>query len=231
VLAAAFSEAVEGAAADEPNAAVLDAAFELFCRHGIQRTSMDEVARRAGLSRITVYRRFSSKDRLVEQVVRREFRRYFDQFLLEVGRAPTLADRIAVGFVSSLRAIRGNPLIGGWITAEPEPLVVSLVGDGGGTFASVRQFVASQLRREQAAGNVGEGVDVDLVAELMVRVSASFLVIPSTVVDLDDDTQLDRIAREFLVPMVLPRSARPDGSGGLRVRRRSGASPGAAPGR
>jgi hypothetical protein len=45
-------------------------------------------------------------------------------------------------------------------------------------------------------------LDTDLVAELMVRVSASFLAIPSEVVDLDDDAQLAAVARRFLVPML-----------------------------
>jgi TetR/AcrR family transcriptional regulator, repressor for uid operon len=64
--------------------------------------------------------------------------------------------------------------------------------------------VAGQLRIEQEAGNVSRDVDVDIVAELMVRVCSSFLVIPSHIVDLDDDEQLADVARQFLVPMLEP---------------------------
>lgn len=189
---------------DDANAEILDAAYELFCRQGVQRTTMDDVARRAGLSRITVYRRVVSKEALVEQVVLREFRRYFDQFLLDIGRAETLADRVAVGFVSSLRAIRNHPLIGGRLAAEPEVFLPSLVGASGGTMRVVSRFVAGQLRREQAAGNVAATVDVDVVAELMVRMCASFLLSPSELVDVDDDARLDELARRYLVPMLQP---------------------------
>lgn len=194
---------------DEARSRVLDAAYEQFCRMGIQRSTMEDVARRAGISRITVYRRFATKDALVEQVVRREFRRYFDRFLVDIEQARTAADRVVLGFVSSLRAIRSNPLIGGLIAAEPDLLVASVTGDGGQTLATVRQFVAGQLRHEQRAGNVAGGLDADLVAELMVRVSASFLAFPSQVVDLDDDTQLAAVARQFLVPM-LERAGAPE---------------------
>ncbi|EPH43134.1 helix-turn-helix domain-containing protein [Streptomyces aurantiacus] len=205
VLERAFTEAAERVDDnDATTTRVLDAAFEQFCRLGIRRSTMEDVARRAGVSRITVYRRFASKDALVEQVVQREFRRYFDQFIVDVQGAESVADRVVLGFVSSLRAIRGNPLIGGLMEAEPDVVVPSMTSDGGRTLAVVRQFVAGRLRREQQAGNVARDVDVDVVAEMMVRVSASFLVIPSHVIDLDDEDQVRAVARRFLVPMLGP---------------------------
>jgi TetR/AcrR family transcriptional repressor of uid operon len=205
LLERALAEAVERVDDhDEMTARVLDGAYEQFCRMGIRRSTMEDVARRAGVSRITVYRRFATKDALVEHVVRREFRRYFDRFLIDIEQARTVADRVELGFVSALRAIRHNRLIGGLMAAEPDVLVPSMIGDGGRTLAAVQRFVAGQLRREQAAGNVAADVDVELVAELMARVSASFLLIPSQVVDLDDDDRLRALARKFLVPMLAP---------------------------
>lgn len=201
-----FLEAVERA--DEVDAVrtrVLDAAYEQFCRSGIQRSSMEEVARRANLSRVTLYRRFESKDALVEQVLLREFRRYFDRFLIDIRSARTVADRIVLGFVSSLRAIRTNALIGGLLDAEPTLLAGSLVGDGR-MLAIARQFVAAQLRRERQAGTISHELNLDLTAEMMVRIAASFLMVPTDVVDLDDEEQLAAIAREFIVPMVHARA-------------------------
>jgi AcrR family transcriptional regulator len=205
LLEIAFTEAVEGAdPEDEIAARLLDAAYEQFCRMGIKRSTMADVAKLAGVSRITVYRRFATKDVLVEQVVRREFRRYFDRFVHDVQGARTVADRVELGFVSSLRAIRRNALIGGLMAVEPDAVVPSMTSDGGRTLAAVRQFLAGGLRREQLAGHVSEEVDVDLVAEMMVRISASFLVIPSHVVDIEDDEQMRAVARRFLVPMLGP---------------------------
>lgn len=203
LLERAYIDAVEQVGdADAIRVRVLDAAYEQFCRMGIQRSTMEDVAKRAGLSRITVYRRFATKDTLVEHVVRREYRRYFDRFLVEIKQAETVADRVVLGFVSSLRAIRGNPLIGGLIAAEPGLLASSMITDDGRTLATVREFVAGQLRQEQHAGNVAAGLDPDVVAELMVRLSASFLAIPSHVVDLDDEERLAALARRYLVPML-----------------------------
>ncbi|WP_408015805.1 TetR/AcrR family transcriptional regulator [Rhodococcus chondri] len=202
LLERAFIDAVEHAGeVDAVRTRLLDAAYEQFCRMGIQRSSMEEIARRADLSRITVYRKFDTKDALVEQVLLREFRRYFDRFLVDIRSAQTVADRVVLGFVSALRATRSNSLIGGLIDTERGLLAGSLVDDGR-MLATVRQFVAHQLRREQRAGNIADGLNVDLTAEMMVRISASFLLVPTDIVDLDDDDELAAIARQFIVPMV-----------------------------
>ncbi|HEY9312647.1 TetR/AcrR family transcriptional regulator [Williamsia sp.] len=209
LLNRAFEEARERIGnPDVTRTRLLDAAYEQFCRRGIQRSSMDDVAKRAGMSRITVYRRFATKDELIEHVILREFRRYYDQFQIDMKCAETATDRLVVGFVGSLLAFRSNPLIGGLIAAEPNLLAGSMVGDDGRTLAAVRQFVAGQLRREQRARNIPDGLDTDLVAEVMVRISASFLTTRSHVVDLDSAEELTAVAHQFLVPMLRLPSAR-----------------------
>ncbi|WP_460749495.1 TetR/AcrR family transcriptional regulator [Nocardiopsis oceani] len=203
LLERAYADAVGHAEEhDATTTRVLDAAYEQFCRMGIRRSTMEDVGRRAGVSRITVYRRFTTKDALVENVVRREFRRYFDRFLTDIERAESVAERVILGFASSLRAIRAHPLIGVLLDAEPDVVVPSMISDGGRTLATVRAFVAGQLRLEQQAGTISPDLEVDRVAELMVRVSASFLIVPSHLVDLDDDAELHAIAEQFLVPML-----------------------------
>ena len=193
---------------------VLDAAYEQFCRMGIRRSTMEDVGGLAGVSRITVYRRFATKDALIESVVRREFRRYFDRFLIDIEQARTVSERVVYGFVSSLRTIRAHPLIGVLLDDEPDAMAPSMINDGGRTLATVSTFVAGQLRLEQQAGHITPDVEVERVAELMVRVSASFLIIPSHLVDLDDDAELRAIAEQFLVPMLrLPERDRPAPSG------------------
>src|SRR5690242_17981494 len=69
LLLRALSDSVEQVDdTEEFSTRILDAAADLFARVGIPRVTMDEVARSAGVARITIYRRFASKDVLVEQV-------------------------------------------------------------------------------------------------------------------------------------------------------------------
>jgi AcrR family transcriptional regulator len=58
--------------ADPATTAILDAALVEFERHGFRRVALDDVARRAGVSRMTIYRRFASRDELVSAVIDRE---------------------------------------------------------------------------------------------------------------------------------------------------------------
>ncbi|MEK8174294.1 hypothetical protein NKH77_50705 [Streptomyces sp. M19] len=47
------------------------------------------------------------------------------------------------------------------------------------------------------------------MAEMMVRVCTSFLVVPSQVIDLDDDERMRAVARQTLVPMLGPARGHP----------------------
>lgn len=51
------------------DAAILRAALELFVEGGVEGTSMQGVARRAGVGKLTVYRRWSSKEELLAQAI------------------------------------------------------------------------------------------------------------------------------------------------------------------
>ena len=191
-------------APDETTERILAGASEQFRRFGVQRSTMEDVAKRSGVSRITVYRRFATKELLVERTVQHEFRNYFDEFVRDIAAARTVAERVELGFVTSLRVVRGNPLINALFVADDDMLLSSVVGDDGGTLSTVSVFLAGQIRREQEAGNVDASVDADLVAEVMVRICTSFLLIPSRIVDLDDEEQLRSVARTVLVPMLPP---------------------------
>src|SRR5688572_16314571 len=113
-------------ARDLTTARVLDAAYEQFSLVGIQRTSMEDVARRAGVSRVTVYRHVANKEALVEQVLRREFQRHVGHYLAAVQAAGTAADRVVEGYLSAITAIRRNPLLSGLLPVELDALVSSM---------------------------------------------------------------------------------------------------------
>ena len=180
---------------------ILDAALALGAASGVRRLTMDEVARRARVGRMTVYRRFGDKDRLVEALGVREVRRCLAELDAAIGPDAPIEDQIAEGFVTSLRLAREHPLLNRLARLEPETVLAALVDDGGGVFAAARAFLAGRLRESQRAGVVGE-IDVDVAAELLVRLAFSFVLIQESLLPLDDETRAREVARRLIAPVV-----------------------------
>ena len=55
-----------------PHERIVEAARELFCRHGIHATGIDRILAAAGASKMALYGRFGSKDALLREVLARE---------------------------------------------------------------------------------------------------------------------------------------------------------------
>ena len=72
---------------EETRTNIILAALELFSEQGIKKTSIEEVAHRAGLTRVTVYRYFSDKQELVLEVFQRAFQ-VFQNGLTEMEQNP-----------------------------------------------------------------------------------------------------------------------------------------------
>ncbi|MEU8734313.1 MULTISPECIES: TetR/AcrR family transcriptional regulator [Streptomyces] len=180
---------------------ILDAALEQFTVFGLRRSSMDDVAKRAGVSRVTVYRRFRNKDTLVEQTLLRENSRFFQRLDQAVAALPTMEERVVEGFVVALRHTRAHPLFGGLLRLEPEVVLPYMTVHGGSSLAATVDYLTGHLRRaQQAEGRPDD--DPRPVAELMVRVAVSFLLNPASCIEMEDEDQARAFARRYLAPLL-----------------------------
>ncbi|MFI8006326.1 TetR/AcrR family transcriptional regulator [Streptomyces sp. NPDC086010] len=195
---------VEIPPSDALNEQILDAAREQFVTFGLRRSTVDDVAKRAKVSRVTVYRRIGSKDDLVSACLLREYRRFVADVDEAVASLPTIEDRLVAGFVAVLKHIREHPLVGGLLRLEPETLLPFLTLESGPAFLAMREYLADRLRHAQRAEGRPE-TDPTPVAELMVRITVSFLLNPVSCFELDDDEQVGAFARRYLVPLLSAR--------------------------
>jgi AcrR family transcriptional regulator len=60
---------------------ILEAAYELFSRHGIRAVGIDAIIQRSGVARMTLYRNFGSKDELVLAFLERREQRWTKAWL------------------------------------------------------------------------------------------------------------------------------------------------------
>jgi AcrR family transcriptional regulator len=200
LLARALDPSVEPPS-DAMSERILDAALALAAASGIRHLTMDDVARRARVGRMTVYRRFGDKGALIEALVVRECRRCLAELDAAIGPDAAIEDQVAEGFVTSLRLAREHPLLNRLARFEPDAVLEALVADGGTVFAAARTFLAARLRASQEAGVLGP-VDVEAAAELLVRLAFSFVLIQESVLPLDDEARVRDVARRMIAPVL-----------------------------
>ena len=114
-------------AADPSTEAILDAAVVEFERHGLRRVALEDVARRAGVSRTTIYRRFANKDELVAAVVERENVALFADIAAELKQAGPQSNYYVEAFTLSILRFRRHRVLNRMMSDEPA-LVLELAG-------------------------------------------------------------------------------------------------------
>lgn len=176
--------------ADNTTDRILDAAYEELLHFGLKGVSVEDIAKRTGVARVTVYRRFANKDDLLGALALREGQRLFEEVDAAVDRDATRQEQLITGFASMLFAVRNHPLVQRLVASEPELAALVLTTHGATAIAFGRDFVAARLRISKA------------VAEVMVRLSASFVLSPESAIPLRTNADARRFARTYLAPML-----------------------------
>lgn len=173
---------------------IVEAAIAEVTDHGFRRVTVDDIARRAGLHRVTVYKRFANKDAVTIAAMMAWVQRYFTSISDAVEGLP-VADALVEGFVLSMQSIRKDPLVARLLERDPETVLPFLTVKGGPAIAVVRDFFADRLR--------GAGVaDPDGAAEVAARIGLSFLLTPDSHFSLESPDEIRAFARRFLLPLL-----------------------------
>lgn len=147
---------------------ILDAGIEAASIHGLGRLTVADVARRAEVSRVTLYKHFDSKDALLGAAVAREVE-------VMVAAATAAADgeddargalEAAIGAVLFLA--REHPLLDRIVRTEPEALLPLLVADESPATLIVRSAVERILLTRFALADLALRRLADMVARLVI---------------------------------------------------------------
>lgn len=104
---------------DSVTGEILDAALVEFERHGVRKVALDDVARRAGVSRTTIYRRFANRDELVAAVMDRENARLFADIAEELKSKRPQSNYYVEAFTSAVLRSRGHRVLSRMVSEEP----------------------------------------------------------------------------------------------------------------
>jgi AcrR family transcriptional regulator len=170
------------------------AAIEQCQEVGLRRVTMEDVARRAGLGRATLYRHFQSKDALVQAIILAEAEGFFAALDGAVGECASDEERLIEGFAFALHYVRAHALLAKLLRSEPETLLPYLIG-GGQLIAIATEAVCAQIQEAPAKSSRARET-----GELLVRLVLSLALTPESILGVEDRQGAIRFARRHLVP-------------------------------
>ncbi|HTI75597.1 MAG TPA: TetR/AcrR family transcriptional regulator [Mycobacterium sp.] len=180
--------------ADRTSQRILDAALAEAAAIGLQRITVEDVVRRAGVSRMTAYRRYPRRDDLVEAVVRRETQRFLKAVADAIDAVEDPHEGVAEAFIAAVTFAREHPILRRAGQLEPAP-----VADSVELLKLGSAFIANYIHGE-APGHPTQ--QVRWVADVFARLFLTYISMPPADPNFGDDRELRQFAHDVLTPMV-----------------------------
>ncbi len=189
-----------GPAPDGPARRILDAVGECVARWGWAKTTVDDVARAAGVGRATVYREFpGGRESLLEAHRRKAVAGFFAALDAEVGDVAALEDLLVAMVTASARMLADDEPLQRALVEEPGSVLPMFDLDGlDRIFAAARialvPHLARHLDRRRAVRT----------AELLTRTVLTYWLCPTDAVVLTDEASVRSLVRTRILPGLRP---------------------------
>ncbi|MFF3906374.1 TetR/AcrR family transcriptional regulator [Streptomyces sp. NPDC001848] len=186
---------------------VLDAVRDCVLAVGVRRTTLTDVARRAGVSRMTLYRRWPDVRSLVGDLMTREWIQAATGAMPERKPGTTARRRIVDGLVGGVDAFRSHPLFRKIVDVDPELLIPYVLDRRGASQEALLGLLADALREGHADGSVRPG-HPERQARSLLLVAQSFTLSLRTMTE-EDDAELSADAFYAELRTILERTLTP----------------------
>lgn len=186
---------------------ILEATYACVARWGLSKTTVEDAAREAGLSRATVYRYFpGGREELVDAVVSWQHVLFFVRLYEEVHGATSLEEVLDRGLTFARRSLLEHEVLQKVLETEPEVLMPKLTVESNRTVGLIAGFLVPYLHEHGMA----EGVEIQEAADFLARMILSYISSPGHW-DLGDPEQVATLVRTELLAGVVaePRPAGP----------------------
>lgn len=179
---------------------ILEATYACVARLGMGKTTMEDIAREAGLSRATVYRAFpGGREEVLDATVVWEVARFFGRISAAI--RPDELDTATVleqGLLAAHRALEDHEVLQAALRSDAGQLLTPLAT----VMPMVQAALADWFRPRLEDADLRPGVEPAQAADLVARMSLSYLGSPGRW-DLSDPTQVRRLVDEHLLAAVL----------------------------
>lgn len=161
---------------DDARNRLVDAAEACFTRFGVAKTTLEDIATEAGVSRATVYRYFEGgRDEIILGVVLREGKEFLEALGRRVQREETLGDAIVEGVLYTVAAVRKNEHLALLFAPEVAGHTTSIAGASTALYELTQDFLRPIFEQARAAGQLRDGIIAEDAAEFVLRMILSLL--------------------------------------------------------
>ena len=186
--------------ADTVRERILEATYACVARYGMAKTTVEDAAREARLSRATIYRYFpGGKEQLIGETVAWESARFFWRLAEAVAGAADFPRLLEDALMFAHQAIEEHAVLQKVLQTEPERLLPHLTIASDRLIPSIKTFLAPYIERER----LRPGVSVDRAAEYLAHMVLSYTGTQGRW-DLTDRAQVASLVRtEFLAGVLV----------------------------
>lgn len=174
---------------------LLDAAMECVLAVGVRRTTLSDVARTAGVSRMTLYRRFPDVRGMLSALITREFGKILAEATEAAAGEPTARDRLVVASVHTIRALAANPLMHAVIERDAELLLPYIMERIGTSQRMTEDYLRAQLAAGQADGSIREADPAIQARTIFLLLQPYVFTVRPSTSDLELEDLLTELAR------------------------------------
>lgn len=107
----------------QPSDPVLAAALRVFERYGVRKTTLEDIAKEAGVSRSTVYRSAGTKADILEALTSEHNMRFFADLDRLIPKGTSLAEALTTIHELGMLYLEANPVTPRLVDDEPESLL------------------------------------------------------------------------------------------------------------
>lgn len=162
---------------------------------GVRRTTLSDVARTAGVSRMTLYRRFPDVRGMLTALITREFGKILHAANEAAQDEPTTREQLVRASIHALRALSRNPLMHAVIERDAELLLPYIMERIGSSQRMTEEYLHARLAAGHADGSIREAPQKVQARTIFLMLQPYVFAIHPSTSDLALDDLLAELAR------------------------------------
>lgn len=179
---------------------ITEAAYRCFEAFGFKKTSMEAIAREAGLTRATIYNYFSNKDEIIERIRTFETDKVNIQLRSKIRKFDRFDALMTECIFHITRIAHANPYIRSFVDSQGDMSIWAHPSSSG--HRQVRELWEKLLTSAASKGDLLPGLTLDEIISWLILSQEMLLTKVQSVGVSDDDLRL--FIRRFVVRPLLP---------------------------